>query len=113
MLGAYLFTGVAAGIASAFSNIYDVSTGASGAIFGLYGTMFGLLLMKYLPKRQRKKYSGLVWLYAGGGLIMSFQGNVDYVAHIGGLIAGIMFGIAYALIQTKLVLGNDTAANNN
>ncbi|MBL7682667.1 MAG: rhomboid family intramembrane serine protease [Flavipsychrobacter sp.] len=113
LLGAYLFTGVAAGIASAFSNIYDVSTGASGAIFGLYGTMFGLLLMKYLPKRQRKKYSGLVWLYAGGGLIMSFQGNVDYVAHIGGLIAGIMFGIAYALIQTKLVLGNDMVANNN
>lgn len=97
-LGAYFFTGFAAGIISAGAHIHDVSAGASGAIFGLYGTMLGLLLVKYIPKRERWKYSGLLWLYAGSGLVLSFQGNVDAPAHIGGLITGLAFGAVYGAV---------------
>lgn len=97
-VAAYLFTGIAAGIISAGANLYDVSAGASGAIFGLYGTMLGLLIMKHIPKRMRTKYTGILWLYAFTGLSMSFQGNVDAAAHIGGLLIGILFGIMYAVI---------------
>lgn len=108
-VAAYFFTGIAAGIISAGAHLHDVSAGASGAIFGLYGTMLGLLIMKHIPKRMRRKYRGILWLYAGSGLAMSFQGNVDAPAHLGGLLIGIVFGIMYAVVARNFFTNREVA----
>ena len=50
----YLITGVLASIASVHWHDAMAGVGASGAIFGLYGTFLALLLTKVYPKEFSK-----------------------------------------------------------
>lgn len=61
-----------------------LGVGASGAIFGLLGGIFGLtpLLKKHGLQRP---YS---WWNLIGILVLSAGANVDNAAHVGGLVAG-------------------------
>lgn len=92
----YLLSGIVAGLVSMSYNmekeLYIPSIGASGAIFGVIGAMFLIVLVNKgrvdnLGKRQMLLFIVLS-LYGG----FKSQG-VDNVAHVGGLIAGIILAL--------------------
>lgn len=89
----YLITGLASSLVSVFWNTGTVSAGASGAIFGLYGYLLVYLVLKRDGRKNMNE--GLVAtisIYIIYNLIMGLTGNIDNAAHIGGLIAGMIFG---------------------
>jgi rhomboid protease GluP len=64
-----------------------VSVGASGAIYAIYGAFLYIAVLQrtMMDEGSRKTLYGLLVM----GIIMSFATpNVDYTAHIGGLVAG-------------------------
>jgi membrane associated rhomboid family serine protease len=91
----YLVTGLAASAASyAFLSPFIVGVGASGAIFGV----FGIFLVYNYRRRHTalgaaRLRTGLVLLVIN--LVFGFSvPGIDWRAHIGGLIAGIVAGFA-------------------
>lgn len=71
---------------------YAVSIGASGGIFGILGLLVGgtVLHRRYgmgLPFRTENFYPTL-----GLAILISFMPNVNWVAHLGGFIMGLVFG---------------------
>jgi membrane associated rhomboid family serine protease len=92
----YLVGGLCGSIASLLWNPLVVSAGASGAIFGIYGALLGLLLRQHhsIPPKgfAQLRSSGLGFLFYN--LIYGMmQAHVDSAAHIGGLAGGFLGGI--------------------
>ena len=65
------------------------TVGASGAIFGLFGLVFVLMI-----KIGQDVRSLLVLLVLNG--LISLQANISWQAHLGGFLAGIFLGLAFA-----------------
>lgn len=88
MLVIYLFAGLFGNFASLSFNTHTVSAGASGAIFGLIGAIFTFM---YLSKTFNRKLIGqlLIVLVILIGISI-FIPNINIVAHLGGLIGGIL-----------------------
>ncbi|HEY4355740.1 MAG TPA: rhomboid family intramembrane serine protease [Acidobacteriaceae bacterium] len=92
----YLFAGLAGSLVSLWVHPLTTSAGASGAIFGLYGAVFGFLLMErrsLAPGATRSiaQSAGIFILYNfiyGAG-----HGQTDMAAHIGGLVGGFLAGL--------------------
>ena len=74
----------------------NVSAGASGAIFGLLGSLlyFGYNYRVYLGSVLKSQIIPLIILNLGLGF---FIGGIDNAAHIGGLIGGALATIAVGL----------------
>jgi rhomboid protease GluP len=92
----YLVAGLIGSLASLFWNPLLVSAGASGAIFGIYGALLGLLLRNHgsIPAQALAQLlnSGLGFLFYN--LVYGMmQPNIDSAAHIGGLAGGFLCGI--------------------
>ncbi|WP_099158506.1 rhomboid family intramembrane serine protease [Virgibacillus ndiopensis] len=82
----YFLAGIGGGLAS-FAFTFNVSAGASGALFGLFGALlyFGLLYKKIFLQTMGK---GLLILI-GINIVFGFSfPQIDNGAHIGGLITG-------------------------
>ncbi|WP_188453656.1 rhomboid family protein [Virgibacillus oceani] len=82
----YLLAGIGGGLAS-FAFTFNVSAGASGALFGLFGALlyFGLLYKRIFSQTMGK---GLLILIAIN-IVFGFSfPQIDNGAHIGGLITG-------------------------
>jgi membrane associated rhomboid family serine protease len=79
----YFISGIAGSLASAtFNDPYTISVGASGAIFGLMGSYF------VVAKSVRFDTSQIVGVI-GINLVIGFiVPNIDWHAHLGGLVAG-------------------------
>lgn len=97
----YFLSGIVAGCTSMIYNMlqynYTESIGASGAIFGIMGSLLCILLIRYhrTEKIDLRRVLFMVFLSLYGGF--TSQG-VDNAAHIGGFIGGmiitfILFGI--------------------
>lgn len=94
----YLLSGLGAGCVSLF---YDaqlelnvVSAGASGAIFGIVGGLFFVVLC------NRGRYAGLgihgMIIMIMGSLYYGFTAsNVDNAAHLGGVLSGFFLGLIF------------------
>lgn len=95
-LAAYLLTGVLASASSLWWDASLVSAGASGAIFGMYGVFLTLLLTKAMPSEIQKAFLGSMLFFVGYNLINGLNKSlhIDNAAHIGGLIGGLVFGLA-------------------
>ena len=65
------------------------TVGASGAIFGLFGLVFVLMI-----KVGQDVRSLLVLLVING--LISLQANISWQAHLGGFLAGIVLGAVFA-----------------
>jgi rhomboid protease GluP len=103
LLAAYLASGVAASVATLWYHSGGInSTGASGAIFGLYGLLLVLLLRKklVLDKWDRRGMLGLVLYLVLSNLISGLTGNIDNIAHLGGLVMGLL--VAGPLVAASL-----------
>jgi membrane associated rhomboid family serine protease len=87
-LAAYLTMAVAA---STFVYVFSArpTVGASGAIFGLFGLVFVLLV------KAGQDVRGLIVLLVINGLI-SLQANISWQAHLGGFLTGILLGVVFA-----------------
>ncbi|MDH4089781.1 MAG: rhomboid family intramembrane serine protease [Cyclobacteriaceae bacterium] len=97
----YFFCGIASGLFSLLFNVYTISAGASGALFGLYGYRLGAELIGNF--RDRKGLNAVVINFIIFVVINAFittQFSVDIAGHIGGCIAGLFL----AVLQHKLGL---------
>ncbi len=96
----YLLIFLATGFLSSFisSFFYSSALGASGAIFGILGT---LVILR--PKMMIWVYGMPMPMAIAGILYLGINffgayfniGNTGYIAHLSGLIAGLFFGIFY------------------
>jgi rhomboid protease GluP len=96
LLVAYLASGVAGSVATLWYHSGGInSTGASGAIFGLYGLLLMLLISKkiVLDKWDRRGMLGLVLYLVLSNLISGLSGNIDNIAHLGGLLMGLLVAL--------------------
>ena len=94
----YVATGILASIASIAFHENIVSVGASGAIFGLFGLLFSLLVTKNIdiPLEARKNLLSSTGIFIVYNLVFGFTiPGIDNAAHIGGLVSGFLIGIAY------------------
>lgn len=87
----YLITGIAAGLASLYFNVYVLSAGASGAIFGMYGY---LIMQQFLANfRNLKVLKGIALnfvIFVVVNYAIAQQFSVDNAAHIGGFTTGVL-----------------------
>ncbi len=95
----YLFSAICGSLMSiALSN--NASIGASGAIFGLMGSLlyFGYYYRVYIGSTWKTNILPVIIL----NLLLGFMlPNIDYFAHIGGLIAGVLISMALGLKYKK------------
>ncbi|MFY9268854.1 MAG: rhomboid family intramembrane serine protease [Candidatus Manganitrophaceae bacterium] len=110
----YLAAGLTGSVTSLFWNPLLVSAGASGAIFGIYGALLGLLLRQHssIPREilTQLRNSGLGFLFYN--LVYGMmQPNIDSAAHIGGLAGGFLGGIVLSQPFTPEALAGRPVRN--
>jgi rhomboid protease GluP len=93
----YFLAGLFGSIVSVFIHPQAVGAGASGAIFGLYGAVFGFLLIQRRTLNPAAttniaKSAGIFVLY--NVVFGSMRGTTDLSAHFGGLVMGFLAGMA-------------------
>jgi rhomboid protease GluP len=95
----YVLGALAASLTSLSIHPLTVSAGASGAIFALYGGLFGFLLVR----RSTMSYATATSLTLNAIGFVAFnlfygltKAHIDMAAHVGGLLAGIPIGAALA-----------------
>ena len=92
----YFSAGLGGSIVSVFVHPMSVGAGASGAIFGLYGAVFGFLLIKRRSldpavTKSIAKSAGIFVLY--NVVYGSITRTTDLSAHFGGLVTGFVVGM--------------------
>jgi rhomboid protease GluP len=98
----YFIAGLSGSIVSVWVHPMAVGAGASGAIFGLYGAVFGFLLIKRrtlnpVAMKSIGKSAGIFILY--NVVYGSMSGTTDLSAHLGGLVAGFLAGMVLVRAQ--------------
>jgi rhomboid protease GluP len=89
----YLLSGLCGSLASIYWYPNTISVGASGAIFGLYGAILGLLLTNAFPRGGKKGILIMIGTYVAINLVWGLTGGIDNAAHIGGLLSGALIGV--------------------
>ncbi|NLE05493.1 MAG: rhomboid family intramembrane serine protease [Crenarchaeota archaeon] len=92
-LGIYLLGGLAGNVLSLIMGPDFLSVGASGAIFALFGAA-----VIYDRRRLGQSIFGAL-IFSFFLLLFSSGVNVNYLAHIGGLAAGLLMGYILASIR--------------
>jgi len=77
----------------------STTAGASGAVFGVFGSVIGIAYARRDPNWKQILVQNLVWL-----VVLSFMGSVNNAAHLGGLIVGALFGYLFNKEPRKLNL---------
>ncbi|UXV33831.1 rhomboid family intramembrane serine protease [Staphylococcus sp. IVB6181] len=86
MLGIYFISGIFGNIVSLAIDTNSISVGASGAIFGLIGSLFAIM---YISKTYTSKMlMQLIFVLAILTVVSLFIANVNIYAHIGGFVGG-------------------------
>jgi membrane associated rhomboid family serine protease len=90
-LALYLLAAVGGSVCSfVFGPVFVAGLGASGAIFGIFGAWFALA-------RAQRSETGVIVLLIAILLAYSFYDSaIDWRAHVGGLVTGVVFGAACA-----------------
>lgn len=92
-LALYLISGIAGGLAFLYFGGFDArAVGASGAIFGLLGGVFGFATRRGTFSTSDPVIRQLLILTAINLFLGATIPNVSNTAHIGGLIGGFVFG---------------------
>ena len=89
----YVLSGLAGGIAYLyFGDAGEPAVGASGAIFGLLGSIFGYTIRRKTFSWQNPLIRQLLILTALNIYIGVSVDNISNTAHMGGLVGGLLFG---------------------
>ena len=106
-LALYLISGIAGGLAYLYFGSFSApAVGASGAIFGLLGGVFGFAIRRGTFSTRNPVISQLLLLTAINLFLGATIPGVSNTAHIGGLLGGLVFGYLMAptvYSQKKLV----------
>ncbi len=101
----YLLSGLAGSIfslgAAGLSGYYPVSAGASGAVYGLMGSLL------FITMKRRRHIEGMstyvLWLFFVLGIVYSLMTpGIDILAHIGGFVAGILLTMVLLFGKRKI-----------
>ncbi|MBP5607721.1 MAG: rhomboid family intramembrane serine protease [Lachnospiraceae bacterium] len=97
----YFFSGICGGILSVWSRMQTgedfYSLGASGAIYGIMGALIAWMLMNRQWRSIRfynRILIAILLLFYGS----SVDGKIDYMSHLGGFIAGLLFTGVYVML---------------
>ena len=88
----YALSGLAGGIAYLYFGGGGFAVGASGAIFGLLGSVFGYSIRRGTFSWQNPLIRQLLILTALNIYIGLSVDNISNTAHVGGLLGGLLFG---------------------
>lgn len=96
--GLYLLTAIGAALLTLSWDPMRLSAGASGAIFGLDGVLITVLYFGKLGLESDYTRRALGWVVkiALLNLFYGLRGNTDNMAHLGGLVTGLLAGIFLA-----------------
>lgn len=104
----YLLSGIGASFISAVynmnvnTNLYIISAGASGAIFGILGSLLVISLL-YRNIRANLKPSNIIIIAVLSILNGYMNYGIDNVAHIGGLLFGIIITFISCLCSKNVI----------
>jgi len=103
----YLVSGLGGSLWALYCNPLLVHAGASGAVFGVYGALGGILWMQRgsIPPHVASALSRLVLIFVGYNLLYSLSPGISLAAHVGGLVAGFLCGIALGQPLNTQALG--------
>jgi rhomboid protease GluP len=103
VIGVYLLTGVGASLLSLSWDPMRVSAGASGAIFGIAGALITTLYFgkHNLPQESVRRLLGYVLRFSLLNLLFGLKGHIDNMAHLGGLVTGLLIGLFLARTFTS------------
>lgn len=104
MLYVYVFCGLCSSLASAIWDPFNISAGASGATFGVYGHYLGALAISTKTEEERAslKQQSILALGLIVGITvygMLFPG-MDNAAHISGFAIGLITGLLAKFLQS-------------
>jgi membrane associated rhomboid family serine protease len=85
--------------------VNQLAVGASGAIFGLFGLLVSALAVQRpsLGPNTRTLFINLVGLIALNLYIGATSPDIDNLAHIGGLVSGLWFGLLFIPTGSRLL----------
>jgi rhomboid protease GluP len=96
-LALYFISGIASGLAYLYFGAFNApAVGASGAIFGLLGGVFGFAIQRGTFSTRNPVISQLLILTALNLFLGATIPGVSNTAHIGGLVGGLVFGYLMA-----------------
>ena len=97
-VGLYLVTAIGGGLLSISWEPLRLSAGASGAIFGLDGVLIAVLYLGKLGLEPDLLRRALAWAVkiALINLLYGLSGNINNMAHLGGLVTGLLAGVFLA-----------------
>lgn len=99
MLIIYIISGLYGNFVSLSFNTTTISVGASGAIFGLIGSIFVIM---YLSKNFNKKMIGQLLIALVVLIVFSlFMSNINIMAHLGGFINGVLITLIGYYFKTQ------------
>ncbi len=102
-LALYLLAGLGGNVlAYLIAPANQVGAGASGAIFGVMGAYVVLARLRHKPM-------GPVVALIVINLVIGFTGNIEWQAHIGGLLIGAVLALAFHYASTLRGRGQDLA----
>ena len=87
MLIIYIISGLYGNFVSLSFNTSTISVGASGAIFGLIGSIFVIM---YLSKNFNKNDWPVINCIGCFNRFSLFMSNINIMAHLGGFISGVL-----------------------
>lgn len=93
----YVLSGLAGSVASVWWHPFGVGAGASGAIFGVYGGLLGVLLLRrdVIPVEALSPMRSAVVKFIVYNLLISLAVPfISLAAHAGGLVGGFLAGMA-------------------
>jgi rhomboid protease GluP len=112
-LALYFISGIAGGLAYLyFGSFYAPAIGASGAIFGLLGGVFGFAIRCGTFSVRDPVIGQLLFITAINLILGQTISNVSNTAHVGGLVGGLVYGWLFAptvFSQKKLVAASPIA----
>jgi membrane associated rhomboid family serine protease len=95
-LAIYFAAGVSGTVASILFRPDTVTVGATGAVFGLLGALLYFSIRR--PQTAKGLFGRSLWVTLGLNLVLSFVlPGIDYLGHLGGLVAGLFCGYALGL----------------
>jgi membrane associated rhomboid family serine protease/antitoxin component YwqK of YwqJK toxin-antitoxin module len=101
-LAVYLICGLGASLASLYIGIFQISVGASGAIFGMFG--FSLVINVILNRKLKRSIAPVLlnfFIFLAINIAIAKSVRADNAAHFGGLATGLLIGIFSVVTRVR------------
>ncbi|MCI9845033.1 rhomboid family intramembrane serine protease [Flavobacterium pectinovorum] len=101
----YVLCGIAASLFSLYWDKDNISLGASGAVFGMYGILLTAIIFNLLEKKINPKLIIILIFLTALNLYYSFTDNINLFTHICGFVTGLIFGLILYIFNKKKKMG--------